>query len=983
MNHHSPNHNQRLLLRLLSWIIIFAVSALTFFLGMKASLVNFSGSVSDLIVVDDDQEDFLRRINESSNNLEQLVLMVRGKNLLSLEGIKVLREITSDLSGLECLDSVTSIANLKIPRAQPFTMSNSENKRRMGICYALQHAEQTYLKVGSKVPKELIFKKGQWPTFPQFNTNDMKRALYYIDNFSVWEALPETVTEMQSFTEDVNNQVYLRNFISPDGTHAAILLAVKPQWVAGLKVVKPLETAMEKLRNRYGQTYSVVLAGNLLLQDEMKKNIALDTNTFIIAGLLLALASFWLAYRTVRGVVLPLLALIVSEVWVLGIMGCLGLHLNIVLYIVPIFILAVGSSATIHVISHFYSNISKGQDKITASVNSVRMLFLPICSASTTTAFGLAALTLSSVKGLNTFVLLTVAGLGIITILSLLFIPALNILLPEPRDRQDHKFISDRRWKPFISFLTHASIPVWILFIILGIIAGRGIFMIDTDNDLTKLLDRNSEVLKISDDVSRNLAGTTLMTLVLESVPGWAVKKDFLEKLSLLQSRLEESDKIDKTTSLADIFKLTNFLASKGNPDSRGRLPAFQYQINSHMQLFSSMEGVEGYKAFGEALRNLLTNFASDDFSTAKILIRSNLTSLKEMNTETRRTIELVREILGPHVKPRIIGGIVDVNKAVEKILFGQTQGVVLALATIFLLMLLLFFSTKIAIICILPNIFPILFFYGSLGLFAIGLDLSAGLVACVAIGIAVDDTIHFMTELKRQLEKTYDTEKAIVETEKIVGSPIILTKIVLAVLFGILVFSRFPVMANLGWLQAGTMVTCLLCNLVLLPALLARVRLISVWDILKGLNFDPTQAVVFKGMSKFAIKVFLSMGKLEDFKEGDIVMETGSPGDSMHIIIEGTARVDYHDALNRCTRSFNLSSGQVFGEIALLSRKIRKSTVKATGELKTIAITKEFFKNAEAFHPRICNRFLINVIENLSERLIGTDADCKGAEGS
>jgi hypothetical protein len=289
--------------------------------------------------------------------------------------------------------------------------------------------------------------------------------------------------------------------------------------------------------------------------------------------------------------------------------------------------------------------------------------------------------------------------------------------------------------------------------------------------------------------------------------------------------------------------------------------------------------------------------------------------------------------------------------------------------------MLINFLSFKIAFICIIPNIFPILFFYGSLGLFKIGLDLSSGLVACVAIGIAVDDTIHFMTQLKKQLKKTYSSTEAIVESEKLVGSPILLTKLMLAILFGILIFSKFPVMSNLGWLQALTMLCCLTCNLVLLPAVLAGTRLVDIWDIMLQHDLDPRKASIFNGMSRFGIKSFISMGKISEFSKDDIIIKTGDPGEEMHIILEGTVKLTYPEISGENRQgSFILGPGQVFGELAVLSKTPRQSTARALTDIKTVSITKEFYKNAAAFHPRTCNKFLINVIDNLSMRLLSKE---------
>jgi predicted RND superfamily exporter protein len=963
----------------LSVTIIVLTLGLTLFFIKHAKKVNFSGAVDDLIIIDKAYTEYLKSIGENEKIKENLVLMVSSDTLMSLSGLEDLKKITSELEKLPALDSVTSIAGVALPRSLPGNQLKSEIKNPAGLFYALRQAEITYsqkLKTPDNGPVfSPVFKSGSKPVFTGITPDNMKKAMFFIDNFSIWGEVPASLNDLKHFSKDSEHPIYLKNFISPDKKHCAILLTIADGWVKDQKALPLLRNKIEEFKKIFNNRYSFLLAGSMTLQEEMKKNIGIDTFSFIKIGLFLVLAAYFMAYRTLRGVVLPALALVISEIWVLGIMGLTGFDLNIVLYIVPVFVLAVGSSATIHVISRFYSNFSLGMDKIEASIQSVRALYTPIFMSSATTAFGFAALTISNVKGLNTFVLLTVCGLVIITVLSLLFIPALNILIPAPKDRKERSFIPGTCWKPFINFIIKNSAALKILFFILSVSAGLGIFLIDKDNDLTKLLKPDSETVKTSEIVSKNLAGTTIMNLVIQSMPGWPLKLENLRKLAEIQKEIENSPNIDKTTSIADIFKLTNYLRSMGQKEQQNLLPDTQLAVYSHLCLLSSMKHNPAYKQLGTALEDLINQFSGPDFSCVKIMLRSNITSLKVMNKEIERIKALCRKKFNTPVKVNITGGIVNLNKAVEKILFGQTQGVILALTTIFFLMLINFLSFKIAFICIIPNIFPILFFYGSLGLFKIGLDLSSGLVACVAIGIAVDDTIHFMTQLKKQLKKTYSSTEAIVESEKLVGSPILLTKLMLAILFGILIFSKFPVMSNLGWLQALTMLCCLTCNLVLLPAVLAGTRLVDIWDIMLQHDLDPRKASIFNGMSRFGIKSFISMGKISEFSKDDIIIKTGDPGEEMHIILEGTVKLTYPEISGENRQgSFILGPGQVFGELAVLSKTPRQSTARALTDIKTVSITKEFYKNAAAFHPRTCNKFLINVIDNLSMRLLSKE---------
>jgi predicted RND superfamily exporter protein len=818
-----------------------------------------------------------------------------------------------------------------------------------------------------------LFEKNKQPVFPDFDNNAMSRAVFFIDNFSLWETLPATENDLKHFIRDIDNSVYLRNFYSPSKKCAAVMLYVRKDYKSASNVLERVRELSDIARAETEGKYNIDTIGYLVLSEEMKTTIAEDTKFFIKLAALFIIISFYLSFGTLRGVLLPFLTLSISEIWLLGIMGELGHDLNIVLYIVPIFVVAVGSSASIHILSHFYQALERGRDNVAASMESVKDLMVPICTAAATTALGFAALTISGVYGLNIFVIMCVTGLGITTFLSLLFIPAMNILLPAPTLTAHDETSKNRKWTKLIHFIVKRRTTLIVIFVFLTFASIFGIKTIETDNDLTLLLDQNSKTLKLSNLLSKELAGSTIFTLAIEGMPGWPIRKEYLDKISTLQEELEKSPNIDKTTSIADIFKITNYLSNAG--DERVKSVAEeQYQIYSHLHFLHSIGKEEAYKDAAAALESLMNTFLNKDCSAAKIMVRSNLTSLRKTDEEMKRIHRLCREILGEHVEPRVFGGILKMNEAVGTILYGQTQGVILALVIIFIIMLIIFFSLKIAFLCLLPNIFPIAFFYGILGLAGIGLDLSSGLVACIAIGIAVDDTIHFMIEFKKQLKRTYVTEDAMLETLKSVGPPIMHTSFVLAVLFGVLYFSRFPVMSNLGILQSFTMLVCLVCNLFLLPAVLASVRLVSIWDILlKFYAFDPSKVPVFEGLSKWTIRLLLSLGKIIEFKTDETMISCGDMGNEMYIIVEGDAEVILKKEKCRAM-TVALGTGAIIGEMSVLGKVKRTADVIARTPVKVVSISEEFFVTASRLYPRLVNKFLMNIIGVITKRMIDTE---------
>ncbi|MCK5687011.1 MMPL family transporter [bacterium] len=973
--------------KIISIIIILLIIGITSYFLTRIPELSFTGSVSDLIVVDEDKPVLSGEVTAEES--DELVVIVSNDNLFSVKGFKEVERITKgfeefvipdkSLGAVKKTDvkkeeapkfllSVLSITNSSVPKSNPITDRNMDKKTKMGCKYAFQQAEKSYEKYKDTALSQIRFDLNQKPIFPKFPEPDFKDSVNYLSFQTFWQELPQDDNELRLFLNDISQPIFMKNFISPGKKDVAIILSVsrKSKYDPEL-IIGTLRKAAKKLEKN---GYKIIVAGDLVLKEEVRTNIIEDSKFFMKLAAFLWCISFGICFGTIRGIFLPLISLLVSEIWLLGTMAVFGLNLNIVLYIVPIFLVAVGSSASIHIMSKFYTNVKEGMHHIDAAVESFKELIVPVGTASATTALGFAMLMLSNVKGLNHFTLLCIAGLMFNTINSLMLLPCINIWLPAPKVKIVKEEIGvTSRWMGFIKWIIKFRKPLIAIFMVLSLFSILGIIVIVPDNDLTKLISKDSQSLKDLDYLSKKLAGTTVMTLVLEANPGRFMNKDMLKRIDELQKVLEKSPYIDKTTSVVDLLRMTRHLSDGGRPTDR---PMFkhQYMINSNIHFMENLKEDEAFKSSATAIEKLMRAFSSKDYSTALVMIRSNVTSLRLMKIVTKMIDTNAAKILGNGVKISLKGEILSINKAIEMVLTGQTQGVIFALLTIFILMLILFFSFKIAVLCVIPNIFPILFFYGYLGFTGIGLDLSSGLIACVAIGIAVDDTIHFMVEMRKYMQRTYDVGDAMLSSIKSVGMPIINTSFVLSIMFGMLYFSKFQVFSSLGILQSQTMLLCLVCNLVLLPAILSSFRIVSIWNILTRFHgFDPSKVVLLDGMSPLSCRIVLGLGKLVDLKKGEVIVKQDEQGDEMYIVINGRARV-YKEKADKMITLKLMDSGDLFGEMAVFGSPVRSATVRAETDIKLLAISKEFFEHAETLYPRTCSRFLKNVISIVSQRL-------------
>src|SRR5207244_11389275 len=313
------------------------------------------------------------------------------------------------------------------------------------------------------------------------------------------------------------------------------------------------------------------------------------------------------------------------------------------------------------------------------------------------------------------------------------------------------------------------------------------------------------------------------------------------------------------------------------------------------------------------------------DFRTASILVRTNLSGSRRVEETLDRIRLYVSERFPAEIPVNLTGTLVLLTGTASDIVAGKIKSSTLALGMIYLVMTEMFLSAKIGFLAILPNVVPIVIFFGVMGWLGIYLNQGTSLIAAIALGIAVDSTIHYMARLNLELRGETDQAAAVVRTLRTVGVPIVYTTI--ALFFGFLTFSlsNFVPIQNFGLLAGVTMATALGANLVLLPALLSTTKIITLWDLLGvKLGDDPASTIpLLAGLRPAQARIVVLMGELRHFAPGAAIVRRGERGDEMYVIIGGKTEVFAGDGAGR-QRINELRRGDVFGEMGLVRQAER-----------------------------------------------------------
>jgi preprotein translocase subunit SecF len=470
--------------------------------------------------------------------------------------------------------------------------------------------------------------------------------------------------------------------------------------------------------------------------------------------------------------------------------------------------------------------------------------------------------------------------------------------------------------------------------------------------------------------------GSNPFYVVIEAPKAGALERwENLKLIERLQAFINTLPGVTSSISIVDYLELLESGLNKGTGgdlvvDDEGNLVPVEPPKPFWDEPKNLKPVLELVKTSPETFEGVVTR----DFSKTSIMVRTQLSGSAAVDA----TLEWIRSYVAQRVpaelRVELTGNLVLLNNTTTDLIDGQVRSLGLALLVIFVVMSLMFLSVRIGFLAILPNVLPILAFFGILGWGGIDLNLGTSLIAAIALGLAIDSTIHYMARLNGELRGETDQAAAIERTLRAVGAPVLYTTT--ALLLGFLTFSlsSFIPIQTFGIMSSVTLLIALVANLGLLPALLATTKIITLWDLLGvRLGEEPTKTIpLFAGLRPSQARVVALMGEVRQYDPGEYVVRQGDVGEEMYVIIEGD--VEVWASGNGARRHIrNLTRGDVVGEMGLVRHIQRSADVVAATPVEVLAVDEKFLTRIERRYPRIAARVFLNLTRILSDRLEST----------
>lgn len=560
-------------------------------------------------------------------------------------------------------------------------------------------------------------------------------------------------------------------------------------------------------------------AGKIKAQGEFVDLLQEEFAFFLSISIVLILVLLYLIFRTWWGVVLPLVVLLFGIGWTIAIILLTGKALDVMSVMQPTILLVIGLSALVHYLTLYLQKLRLGLEKDQAIKATFKGLFLAVFLTCLTTALGFTTLYFTSAISLKLFGIYTALGVMVMFSAVVLITPGLLYLFSPLKVAESNKFKEfwERSLRKSLLWTFSHKVLIIVGFIIISILSIIAATDLKINGYLLDNLPREHELVQEFEFFDQEFGGSKPLEIFIKAGDSAEslLELDVLRELDKLEQFVQEKYQAGAVISPLSLVKVLNQAQNSGNNKafalpSQGQFQRMQPYIN-------------------QALEQSDYQLISSDRKQGRMSSRTaDIGSLKS-DAINKEFFEFIETEINPNLlEVRLTGTSNLIDKSHRTISQQMAKGLGVAIILVGIIAGFLFRSWRISFMILLPNLIPLLWMCGVMWLLDIDMKLTTAVIFTVAFGIAVDDSIHFMTKLQSELKLGKSMLYAIKRTYFETGKAIILTTIILVSGFGILTLSDFGVTFYSGLLISLALVFAVLADLMLFPVLLLSIQ--KVW---------------------------------------------------------------------------------------------------------------------------------------------------------
>jgi hydrophobe/amphiphile efflux-3 (HAE3) family protein len=615
--------------------------------------------------------------------------------------------------------------------------------------------------------------------------------------------LPDTnqeLAEIKNYT--LSRPIYKGRLVSADATVTLIICRLFEDFNKGDIATQIRETVQKQKLNE-----NVYYSGIPFQILEISEIIVNDIKFLIpLAGIVILLVLFF-SFRSVKGVLLPIITVGISIIWTLGVMSIFNIPISIISNIIPVVLIATGSAYSIHVINRF-GEYKGNESRISHSINSLKEICIPVMLAAFTTMIGFIAFVYGSyLTIIREFGIFSCIGIFFAFLVSVTFVPAVLSFLvtkkrtaPKKTGTLSMKRIMDRIGSLVLTY----NKTIIFIGIIITIISIIGIPMINREIDMLSYFKGDTNIRKAESIIGDKLGGSVPVQIL---VKGDIQDPLVLYEMKKLETYLKNEVELNNPQSIVELIEEMNKAWGEGKkiPDSKRKIS----------DLFFIIEGDE-----------IVSQLVNEDKSEALI-------SATTVNLNTK-TLKSIVEKIQAYIDARgsstctfeQTGLSAIYNSLDESLVNSQIQSLVIAIVMVFIVNMFLMRSFLGGLMGIIPIFFTLLFLFGFMGFLGIPLDIATVLVGSISLGIGIDYSIHFIHRFKSELKKRNTIIDALNRTLETTGKGILINVSTVTLGFLVLLLSSLIPLNRFALLIAITMIGSGVGAITLLPAFVIVTRI-------------------------------------------------------------------------------------------------------------------------------------------------------------
>jgi hypothetical protein len=797
-------------------LILITLILILSFSVYNAKNFQLDASADSLLLENDPDLNYLRSVNERYSSEEFFVITYSPKKKINEESLKELKKFVDEINNIKWVSKSISVLNAPLFESSDLPLIEKIKNIQYIVTPGIEINRALNELKNSPVYKKLIINE---------DATTFGIVVYIKDNKEYLSALKTN----KNFLDKQQNNKLSEKDLKDFEAHNKILEKLKKEHNKNLEFYN---IEIRSHISKYKNIADINLSGIPMIADDLISFVKKDITVFGSGVFIFIIITLWFIFRDIRWVVFPLLSCLLSIAIMVGMLGYLNWKVTVISSNFISLMLILTMEINIHYVERYkqlQAEFPKKKENYLAYLTTTK-IFTPILYAVLTTALAFLSFIFCDIKPVIDFGWMMTLGLFISLFVSMILLPYLIIKF-KPKATPIHESKDSKLAQIFASIALNQRLLVLTLSTIILILSIYGMTRLKVENSFINYFDKKTEIYQGMKLIDEKLGGTTPLEIILKFKDSDSKSNknddDFFQGSDSNEYKDSYWFTNFRVNNIVNVHQYLETLPEIGKVLSFYSVLQLGEKINDNKKLGPLEMAILYSKLPDDIKKSIVTPYVSIENNEARISLRiidsnPNL-NRKELLIKIQKDLEEKLKLNKDEFK--ITGILVIFNNLLQSLFDSQIKTLGITFAGIFILLLILFKSLSWSIVAAIPNFTAALFILGSLGLFNIPLDMMTITIASITVGIAIDNSIHYIYRFREEYKLNKNYKKTIEICHKSVGKAIVNASLTIVFGFSILIFSNFIPSIYFGIFTALAMLTAMTLVLTLMPQLIAIIK--------------------------------------------------------------------------------------------------------------------------------------------------------------